>query len=312
MALKVRDQVKIQLGATVLQLKADPGESFLVKGIKIYSAAGTYATLKTEKTTVGYFRIDETYGNHLAFSQIKDSAIALAPHLPFNLLDLLWNLGIFKGYPIAEGETFVLSGAEGAGDIKVVVYDIYDAEDQKNTAPNGSKALEYMLINYGDTGAAIAAAGDNRYDNPLNPVEFPQFPYAADVPAKTQISIHGILGSEVGVRDATPATAIYTRYLKLVKDREVLFDEDRNGLPFDFSTVSGAAGTKAAGGHSWIGNYTHVDPRMPLIFADPLLFDAGDELNIYATTVEPVDGSTIAVAYQVLAMIETIKRVQAA
>lgn len=312
MALKARDQVKTVFGATTLSLAADPGESHLVKGIKVFSAAGTYLTVKIEKTSVGYFRIDATYGNHLAFSQIKDSAIVLAPHLPKNLLDLLWDMQIFKGYPIAEGETMVLSGAEGAADIKSVIYDIYDAEDQKNTAPNGSKSIEYMLINYGDTGAVIDAAADNRYDNPLDPVEFPAFPYNDDVPAKHQILIHGILGAEQGVRNATPATAIYTKYLKLVKDREVLFDEDRNGIPFDFSQISGAAGTKVAGGHSFIGNYDHVDSRMPLFFTEPLIFEAGDELNIYSTTVEPVDGSSIALLYQVLAMIETIKRITGA
>lgn len=309
MALKARDQVKTVFGATTLTLAADPGESHLVKSIKVLSAAGTYLTIKTEKTTVGYFRIDATYGNHLAFPQVKDTAIAVAPHLQKNLLDLLFDMGIFKGYPIAEGETIVLSGAEGANDIKSITYDIYDAEDQKNVAPNGSKSTEYTLINYGDTGAAIAAAADNRYDNPLNPVEFPAFPYADDVPAKHQVLLHGILGSEQGVRDATPATAIYTKYLKLVKDREVLFDEDRNGIPFDFSNITGAAGTKVAGGSSLVGNYNHLDPRLPLLFSEPLLFEAGDELNVYSTTVEPVDGSTIAQAYQVLGMIETIRRV---
>jgi hypothetical protein len=309
MALKARDQVKTVFGTSTLSLAADPGESHLVKSIKVRSAAGTYLTIKTEKTTVGYFRIDETYGNHLAFPQMKDAAIAVAPHLQKNLLDLLFDMGIFKGYPVAEGETIVLSGAEGAADVKAIVYDIYDAEDQKNAAPNGSKSPEYTLINYGDTGAAIAAAGDNRYSNPLNPVEFPAFPYNDDVPAKHQVLVHGILGSEQGVRNATPATAIYTRYLKFVKDREVLFDEDRNGIPFDFSNVTGAAGTKVAGGNSIVGNFNHVDGRLPLLFSEPLLFEAGDELNIYSTTVEPVDGSTIAVAYQVIAMIETVRRV---
>lgn len=311
MALKAKDQVKTVIGAADLQLRADPGESFLITGIMVNSAAGAYVTLKTEKTTVGYFRVDATYGNHLAFPRARDTAIALAALHPKNLLALLKELGIFKGYPVAEGETFILTGAGGAADVKSVVYDIYDAEDQKNTAPNGSKALEYMLINYADTGAAIDAAADNRYDNPLNPVEFPAFPFGADVPAKHQITIHGILGSEVGVRNATPATAIHTQYLKLVKDREVLFDEDRNGLPFSFAGVTDAAGTKAGGGNSVIGNFNHVDPRMPLLFASPLVFEAGDELNIYSVTLEPVDGSTIAVAYQVLATIQTVLRVTA-
>jgi len=312
MALKATNQVKMVIGSADLTLKADPGESFLITGVMVNAASATYVTLKIEKTTVGYFRVDITYGNHLAFPQAKDTSIALAILYPKNLLNLLQELGIFKGYPIAEGETFVLTGAAGANDVKAIIYDIYDAEDQKNTAPNGSKANEYMLINYADTGGVIDTAGDQRYDNPLNPVEFPQFPWAADVPAKYNITIHGILGSEVGVRNATPATAIYTQYLKLVKDREVLFDEDRNGLPFSFAGVAGAVGTKQAGGNSVIGNFNHVDPRPPLIFSTPLLFGPGDELNVYATTVEPVDGSSIAALYQVLATIQTVARITAA
>jgi hypothetical protein len=47
---------------------------------------------------------------------------------------------------------------------------------------------------------------------------------------------------------------------------------------------------------------------MPLFFHEPLVFEAGEELNIYVTTVEPVDGSSIGIAYQVLGLIQTVKR----
>lgn len=311
MGLKARDQVKTVFGTSPLSLVAGPGESHLVKGIKVFSAAGVFLTIRIEKTTVGFFRIGGPLGNHLAFPRFRDTAISIAPHFLKNLLDFLSDLGIFKGYPIAEGETMIISGAEGSGDIKSVIYDIYDAEDQKNTAPNGSRALEYMLINYGDTGSSISATGDNLYARSLTPVEFPSFPFADDVPAKHQILVHGILGSEQGVRNATPATAIFTRYLKLVKDREVLFDEDRNGIPFDFSTVTGGLGTYVAGGNSYIGNYSQIDPRPPLLFSEPLLFEAGDELNVYSTSVELVDGSSITTEHQVIGFIETIKRLAA-
>jgi len=312
MALKAANQIKTVIGAADLSLKADPGEAFLIKRILVDAASATFVTLKIEKTTVGYFRVSATYGNHLAFPKGLDTAIAVAALQTENLLDLLFRLAIFKGYPVAEGETFVLTGAAAATDIKVVVYDIMEPADIKSDQPNGSRSNEYLLVNYGNTGAAIAAAGDEMYDNPLNPVEFPMFPYGDDVPAKHQVVLHGIAGAEAGVRNATPATAIYTQYLKLVKDRAVLFDEDRNGIPFDFSQVSGAAGTKRAGGRSLVGDFSHIDPRPPLLFDAPMLFDQGDELNVYVTAVEPVDGSTIATDYQTLALIQTIKRIVAA
>ena len=312
MAIKAKNQVKIVYGAADLQLEADPGEAFLVKNIFAFATAAAYATLKTEKTTVGYFRTDPTYGNHLSFPRFKTAAGVLDTLLFINLLSFLFSLGIFKGYPVSEGEKFVISGLTNAADMKVVLYDIYEPADIKNTDPNGSKSLEYFLMNYGDTGAAIAAAGDNLLDNPLNPSEFPKFPFGEDVPAKHQILVHGICGSEVCVRNATPATAIYTTYLKLIKDREVLFDEDRNGIPFDFSLCSGAVATYKAGGYSLIGNMNHVDPRPPLIFPEPLVFDGGDELNAYITTLEPVDASTIPALDHVIAFIQTIKRITGA
>src|SRR4030042_2475824 len=210
MALKSKDQMKTVIGTADLSLRADPGEAFIIKDIKVYAASATYVTLKTEKTTVCYFRVDATYGNPLAFPQQRDTAEAIAVPFLKNLLELLLELGIFKGYPVAEGETFLLQGANAATDIKVVIYDIYEPEDVKNTDPNGSLSSEYTLINYGDTGAAIAAAGDHLYDNPLNPAEFPSFPFGTDVPAKLDILLHGICASEVGVINVTPALAIHT------------------------------------------------------------------------------------------------------
>ena len=312
MALKALNQVKTQKGATVLTLTADPGEAFLAKGIKIYSAAGTYVTLKIEKSTVGYLRVDPAYGNHLAFPRARSLAGALDTLLPKNLLDLLFELGIFKGYPIAEGESLIISGAEGAADIKSVLYDIHEPADIKNTDPNGSKSLEYFMISYGDTGAAISAAGDALLDNPLCPAEFPAFPFGKEVPSKYEILLHGIAASEFALVNATPALAIYTQYLKLIKDREVLMDEDRNGILFDFSNVTVAAGSFVGGGQSHVGAFTHIDPRPPLLFPDPLLFDEGDELNAYLTIAEPVDASTITALYQVVGFIETIRRKGAA
>jgi hypothetical protein len=300
MALKEPLMVKTVIGSGDLSLRADVGESLLIKGIRVYAASAGYVTLKIEKTTVGFFRVSNTHGNHLFFPAVNVEKR--------NLLDLLFERGIFTGYPVGEGETFYLTGANASTDIKQVIYEIYDPGDQTPDKPNGSKSREYFYINYADTGDDIDSAGDQLYDHCLNPVEFPAFPFGVDVPAKTTITIHGICGKEVGVRNSTPATAIYTRYLKMVKEREVLNDEDRNGILFDYSNVTGNAGTYYAGGRSDIGNFDHLDNRMPLFFPEPLVFEAGEELNVYVTTVEPVDGSVIGIAYQVIGMIQTVKR----
>jgi hypothetical protein len=310
MALKYSGMVKTVKGGGDFSLRAEVGESLLVRKIYAYSPNDVYATLRIEKTTVGYFRVSPTYGNHLFFHSMVDTdGATLRVAKRYNLLELLWDLEIFKGYPVGEGETFYISGVTGSSAFVTVVYDIYDAGDQKPENENGSRASEYFFINYGRVSGGISAAGDQLYNKSANPVEFPLFPFGDDVPAKNEITIYGILGKEVGVRNSTPATAIYTQFLKLIKEREVLFDKDRNGFIFDFSLVSGAAGTKVAGGMSQIGDFSSVDPREPLLFPEPLVFVGGEELNIYVTTAEPVDGSTIAEAYTEIGLIEKVKKV---
>jgi len=310
MALKVRDMVKNFSGDGTLELRADVGESLHIKKIYIYSPIAKWVTLKIDKTTVGYFRISWLFGNHLFFPKHQGFDGSVVQYYPRNLLDFLYEREIFTGYPIGEGETFVVKPDNVTGWICTIVYDVYDAGDMKPTDPNGSKSTEYFLMNYGDAGGAIDASGDFLYTNPLNPVEFPAFPFGVDVPAKTEIVLHGICGSDVGVLNATPVLAICTKYLKLVKEREVLLDEDRNGLMFDGSQISlTSEGVKYGCGLSVIGGCSNADARFPFMFSEPLVFGAGEELNIYVTVVELVDGKTIDQDYQAIGLIETVRKV---
>ena len=59
--------VKTVLGDTELSIKADPGESFLIKDILIYNPATDYCTLRIDRTTIGYYRIGGPLGSHLPF-----------------------------------------------------------------------------------------------------------------------------------------------------------------------------------------------------------------------------------------------------
>lgn len=59
--------VKTVLGDEELTIKADPGESFLIKDIRIYNPAENYCTMMIDRTTVGYFRIGGPLGSHLPF-----------------------------------------------------------------------------------------------------------------------------------------------------------------------------------------------------------------------------------------------------
>lgn len=359
MALKEPYMIKTVLGDEDLSLIADPGQSLLIKNIFIHNPLSNYLTLRTEKTTIGYFRVGNTLGSHLPFpfgaaqhslgfkakaltitdvqyNQVIDqgandldqafaaedqmAAPAVVPRMtypqtlkkpPLTILQYLTLKGFFKGYPVAEGETFKLSGAAQAGSIQVVEYEIYEAEDQKSDMENGSKATEYLFLQYGNTGADITAAGEEIFDDNITPPEFPNFPFGAVVPARTTFSIFGILASNVMVVDAAVGNYIYTKYLKLIHERETLFDEDQNGI-----LHQGLAGdiivglTAIAEGHGLFGSYSDIDTREPFLFPAPLVYGPGDELGVYLSTVIEGTGATLSKALQELALISKVVRLE--
>jgi hypothetical protein len=360
MALKEPWLIKTVLGTTKPQLKADPGEAFLVKNIMVRDPVSSYITVKIEKATAGYFRVGGTLGSHLAFRRgraqhshtirINDgSGVTVDHHAPIRdgnsvdrnlmlaskvaptgdvydevrallwsgfhsnktLLSYLFDLGIFKGFPIAEGETLTIDGMEGANSITLIEYESYEPGDIKPDQENGSKSKEYFYLNYGNTGSSINTSGDQLYKSSVTPAEFPDFPYGKVVPAKHEITIHGIAASPFapGENDGTNYTR--TKFLKLVKEREVLFDEDRNGILFwsRHAQADGAQDMKAEG-FTLIGNFSEFDNNPPLIFPQPLVFSPGDELNIYVTTETGGTPKDIDIYEQEICLIEKVKRIE--
>ena len=90
------------------------------------------------------------------------------------LLSYLGKLGIFTGFPVAEGETMIIEGCGSGGDsVAMIEYEQWEPGDIKPDQENGSKSKEYLYVNYGNTGAAIVTAGDSIYDVSANPAEFP-------------------------------------------------------------------------------------------------------------------------------------------
>ena len=273
MALKAPYMVKTVEGNTDLQLEADTGESFKVIDIQIANPASSYIEVVVDKATVGYFRVGGTLGSHLSFAP-SDSEKK-------TVLGLLREKGIFRGIPVAEGQKLTIKNAAAANAVQKVVYEVYDAGDITPDMPNGTEAREYDFIMYGRPSAV--ADGSNLVDTQLNPVEFTNFPFAGDVPAKTRMEVYGVLFSDVGKTSGTGANKHITKYLKLIKGRTVLFDEDRNGIPA-IGVAPASDGTNIGTGYSEIGNYSDVDRRLPLIFDEPLKFEAGEELNVYVVT----------------------------
>lgn len=226
------------------------------------------------------------------------------------LLSYLGEKGIFNGFPVAEGETFTIAGMNRTNAITLIIYEIYEPGDISPEQENGSKSNEYFFLNYGTTGANITAPGDALYDTPVSPAEFPDFPYGKVVPAKYEIDIMGICGSPRAPGENVTANYIYTKFIKFVKEREVLFDEDRDGILFMQRTLNNDSQIdQTAEGFSLIGNLSAYDNNPPLMFPVPLTFLPGDELNIYLTTEGLGTYGTLEPSEQEITLIEKVRRI---
>ena len=272
MALREPYMVKRITAAEGGDLEADAGESLLIKDIYCEPiAADTYLTIRVDKVLCAYYRVKGLSGNHLAYPHDR-------PRFP-TIMGYLAAKGAIPFIPVAEGQALNVSRAVGAGDV-TLVYEIHDAGDITPVMPNGSAAMEYVFLNYCTNEAAIAADGDFLLDKILCPAELPDFPIGKDVPAKTRISILGIAGAALGFK--LTAALGETSYLKLIRGRDTLHDEDRDGLVFEGAVQAGDA-TEYTPETSVIGPLTFEHPEEPLWFPEPLVFEPGEELNPYVT-----------------------------
>lgn len=269
-------------------LEAKTGESLRVKRIEcIPSTNDSYLTIRVDRVTVGFYRIKGKSGNQLG---------TLHEHyLKGNLMEFMADMGINVTIPIAEGQTLNVSRYAEAGNV-MVIYDRYSAGDVKDSDPNGSASKVYTFVQYAKVGTAPTASGDALIDTALTPAEFPDFPCSKVVPALHTIELLGIAGCPVWNSTGVGARFI-TNFLKMIRNREVLFDTDRNGIPFEAVGLN-QVGNVYRSAFSLIGSGSEVllrehdasmnyDPSWvsgnPLMFEPPLVFAAGEELNAYLT-----------------------------
>lgn len=275
--------------------------------------------------TDGPYKVVDARGDNIQLGMHADATAPVSGKYRFNeavqrvtggraetLLMYLTRMGIWKGFPVAEGETFKMEGVYDATHTnarQILVFEIHDAGDFTPESENGSKSNVYTFLNYGNCGGAINVNGDSLYTTSQSPAAFPSFPFGAVVPAKHEIEILGICGSPFAPKENDETNYIYTRFLKMVKDREVLFDEDRNGILFENRQHSLIHRVDSiAQGDSLIGNKSEYDLNDPLMFDPPLKFVAGDELNIYLTTVKVLTGFDIEASEQEICLIERVTR----
>lgn len=259
-------------------LSAAAGKSLLIKSIYcIASSSDTYLTLSVDRVTVGVYRVAGRAGNQVS-PYLTDYVI---PHI----MDFLTSKGINVAIPVAEGQTFNVSRFAETGNV-MIVYDEFDAGDVRSDMPNGSDANEYTFIQYMSSSETPVASQDILIDTSLSPAEFPDFPCGKNVPAGHTITMLGIAGHPFTTGGAGP-NAWGTTFVKLIREREVLFDEDRNGIPFDGQDATATA-------DAYMCNFSLIGPCTPVlldsavqVIGDPLMFDPalvfgeGEELNIY-------------------------------
>ncbi len=258
-------------------LSAAAGKSLLVKLIYcIASSSDTYLTLSVDRVTVGFYRVKGRAGNQI--SPLLDAYIT--PHI----MEFLTSKNVNVSIPVGEGQTFTVSRYAETGNV-IIVYDEYDAADIQPTMPNGSDSKEYTFMQYMSSSVTPTASQLIALDTSLSPSEFPDFPCGKNVPAGHKITLLGLCGHPFTTGDTGP-NAWGTTFLKLTREREVLFDPDRNGIPFDGQDATATADAYECN-FSLIGACVDVlkdssvkTVGFPLMFDPALVFGEGEELNI--------------------------------
>ena len=269
-------------------LEARSGESLLIKRIEcVPSSNDTYLTITVDRVTLAFYRIQGKSGNQLGTLH--------GFYRKGNIMEFLTRNGVNVTIPVSEGQILTIKRYAEAGNV-ILVYDRYSAGDIRADMPNGSAAKTYTFLQYAKVGTAPTASGDHLIDTALTPSEFPDFPCGKVVPPLCTIDLLGIAGSPVYNGTGVGAHFI-SNYLKLIRNREVLFDTDRNGIPFEGRNFN-IGETLYQAAYSLIGSGAEVLMREhdasfnevfsttggePLMFEPALHFLSGEELNAHLT-----------------------------
>jgi len=268
---------------TELTIIAGAGESLIVRDVHVVGSGGGYTTFFIDTSTQGYFRTSTIgLGNHLAFIGRSERRKTI--------LGSLTDKGIFKGYPIQSGSKFTVKNT--APMRTCIVYDIYDAGDIHNTMENGKDSKELTFLMYGQPDANVNTATDTPITRKNNPSEFCDFPFRGGVATKRKIDLYGVVYSSRGADDGNKANYIHTKYLKLMKGRNVLFDSMRAGLVAQGKSVLTDGAFEAENGYDIGGEYSDLYQKDALIFDEPIRFANGEELDTYWTTEVAITAGT--------------------
>ena len=277
-------------------------ESWRIKRIVSSPVSGGYLQVLIDRTSVGYWRIDSgVLGSHL--HQLQSGFVRP------NLFGWLVDQGIHPGYPVAEGQTLTLRPVPSGSITGWIEYEVHDAGDIRSDASCGSDSDELVIVNYGRPGGDVSSATETRYTTSVLPAEFPDFPFGAPVPGGYEVEVIGLVASERSTTSAASASNyIVTAGYKLMRGREVLFDQDRNPI-LALGYPSTSTGTTLIGNNfAVVGECSDKSLKPPLILPKPVVFGPGEECTVTVTTEIGGSGATITAGNLEIGVIERIRR----
>jgi hypothetical protein len=292
MALISSGNIISTTSATSLELKAEANESFRVTDIHILGQASAYATIIVDGKNQGYIRCDAgatTLGN-------------MIPFIPTNsrmktILGLLYDKGIFKGYPVATG-TKIIVKVPTTATVIAMVYDKYDAGEVKSSEQGGKDSSEQIVLNYGTVAATVSTATETQLTVKSNPADFPDFPFKDTAPSKRKVEILGVCAS-ARAYTLSSGNDIFTSYLKMVSKEGTIFDE-KNLVGMMCRAVPSTSSTTfiAEAGYDICGENSLLYQKEPLIFKTPLVFESGEDFDTFWGTEMTGTGTRVLTAAQ--------------
>ena len=268
--------VEVTSATSVSLLTPKIGEGYKVKSLQLTADVTdspgnpAFCKIKIDMTTIGYYRVGSTEGNHLRWKRRASAVGSLFTYLVEN--------NIFPPIPLQQGETLILEFTSAYTGGILVEYEVYDVGDVNNTAPLGSKSNELYYMLYGTNKDAISSSGYYELTAVRNPVEFPQAPFGDKVLPNQNLEIIACLAQDAGRTD-TNSKSIVTTGLRFILNNQELFNDLGSGFLLK-GTAPTSAGYNYGTGVSYFNPHRYMDVNPVKLFPARLTLQPFDELKV--------------------------------
>lgn len=285
MAIKNKFMVKADLGTADFTLKADEGESFLVKDVLFADSAKEFSELLVDRMSI----LALTTKN----ADLNQNCFHFADIDRPGILKILEDAGLWKGIPLASGQTLTVKTNYDTAKRCMLFFEIHEEGDITAEMENGTKSKEYLFINYGSNAVAIADAKYGDFDTPILPSEYLNFPFGDVVPSGHEVDLIAVMTNR---KNRLGTVNLGLPWTKLIRGREVLFDPDRGGI----YTGSGQS--------LWGWGGRQFKSQQPVrLLPEPITFKAGEELTIQQYN---DSGGELAIGYLIIGVILKVRRLE--